>query len=82
MSHQIRTQTKFEDHSTERDKERGSRFWSTAEIMTTTWFVVETCVDVRETVEIRRWITTSIEDASEVRRSQAPYRWGRVFDCI
>jgi len=62
--------------------ERGSRFWSTAEIMTPTWFVVEVRSQRLDTDETRRWITTSIYDAIQIQENGKPYMWAQIFVCL
>lgn len=62
--------------------ERGSRFWSAAELMTPTWFVIEACVNVSGRNEVRQWLTPSIELAVQIQRSSQPYTWTRIFACI
>lgn len=74
----IRTATGHEQTS----KERGSRFWAAAEILSTTWFIAETCVEVAGRREIRQWVTTSIHQAALIRHSMEVHCWARIFACI
>lgn len=82
MRHQIRTILRHEDTSSSSDKERGSRYWAAAEVMSSTWFVVETCIEVSGKNEIQRWVTMSISDAAQIQRSQEPYAWSHIFVCL
>lgn len=82
MRYQIRTVLKQEDMSSSPDKERGSRYWSAAEIGSSTWFVVETRVEEWETTKTQRWVTTSIREAVRIQRSQVPYTWSRIYICL
>lgn len=82
MPQQIRTLVRHEDVSPSVDKERGSRYWSAAEIMSSVWFVVEASVEVSGRFELRRWVTTSIGEAAQIQRGQDPFNWSRVFVCM
>lgn len=62
--------------------ERGSRFWSTAEIMTPTWFVVEVSCQHLDSAEIRRWVTASFHDATQIQQSCRPYLWAQIYVCL
>ena len=73
---------RHEDSSPDLDKERGSRYWSAAELLSSTWFVVETCIEVSGVNEIRRWVTTSISDAANLQDSQRPFIWSQIFVCL
>ena len=61
--------------------ERGSRFWSTMEIMTPSWFVVEVCSD-EVVAEIRRWVTASIYDAAQIQENCKPFKWAQIYVCL
>lgn len=61
--------------------ERGSRFWSTVEIMTPSWFVVEVCSDEVE-AETRRWITASIYEAAQIHENCKPFKWAQIYVCL
>ena len=82
MPKSIRTLVRHEDSSPDLDKERGSRYWSAAELLSSTWFVVETCIEVSGVNEIRRWVTTSISDAANLQDSQRPFIWSQIFVCL
>ena len=82
MRGQIRTVLSQEDKSDTNDKERGSRYWTAAEIQTSTWFVVETCFEQLGENVIQRWITTSIHDAVAFEREMAPFNWSHIFVCL
>lgn len=74
----IRTTTRHERTT----KERGSRFWQAAELLSSTWFIAETCVEVSGEREIRQWVTTSIHQAALIQHSMEPHIWARIFACI
>jgi hypothetical protein len=61
--------------------ERGSRFWSTVEILTPSWFVVEVCSD-EVVAETRRWVTASIHEAALIQESCKPFKWAQIFVCL
>ena len=82
MHQSLRTLVRHEDLSQSRDKERGFRYWSAAEVLSSTWFVLETCIDVCGVNEIRRWVTTSIGDAAQLQRSQGPFIWSQIYVCL
>ncbi|MDR3453168.1 MAG: hypothetical protein P4L96_10245 [Rhodoferax sp.] len=82
MPHQIRTTLRHEDTSEALYKERGSRYWTAAELLAPTWFVVETCIEISGVNEIRRWVTTSIREATQIQLGQAPFIWSQIFVCI
>lgn len=63
-------------------KERGSRFWVAAELLSTTWFVAETCVEASGKYEVQQWVTPSINQAVDIQRSFEPYNWGHIFVCM
>lgn len=82
MSHQIRTLVRHEDTTEGAYKERGSRYWTAAELLAPTWFVVETCIEISGVNEIRRWVTTSIGEAARIQRGQDPFVWSQIFVCL
>ena len=82
MRNQIRTILRHEDSSPDLDKERGSRYWSAAELLSSTWFVIETYIEVSGVNEIRRWVTTSIGEAAQIQRSQGPFIWSQIYACL
>ena len=82
MPQSLRTLVRHEDLSQNRDKERGSRYWSAVEILASTWFVLETCIDVGGVNEIRRWVTTSIGEAANLQRSQGSFIWSQIYVCL
>lgn len=82
MQSKIRTIIKHEETSSRPDKKRGSRYWAAAEIMSATWFFIETCIEEAEGNEIKRWVTTSIREAVEIQRCHQPYEWSRIFVCL
>lgn len=64
------------------NSERGSRFWVAAELLDTTWFLLETCVNVSGRNEIRQWVTPSINRAVEIKNSMEPCQWCHIFVCL
>lgn len=82
MQSQIRTVLKHEHTSSSPDKERGSRYWTAAEVMSPTWFVIETCIKEAGGNEIKRWVTTSIGEAAQVQRNQEPFIWSQIYVCL
>ena len=82
MQSHIRTVLKHEHTPTTQDKERGSRYWAAVEVLSQTWFVVETCIEEAEKNEIKRWITTSIREAVQIQRSLEPFIWSQIYVCL
>ena len=82
MQSQIRTVLKHEHTSSSPEKERGSRYWAAAEIMSSTWFVIETCIEEAGRNEIKRWVTTSIGEAVLIQHSQRPFIWSQIYVCL
>ena len=81
MEYELRTLARNEDKSYDRLKERGVKFWSTVEIETATWFVIEALVEIPTGYKHRRWLTTSVDAVSRV-QWQEKFHWCRVFLCI
>jgi len=75
----IRTTLKHEAVAPGPEHERGSRFWSSAEVMASTWFVIETCIEGPQKNEIKRYIATSIHHAAQILQSQEPCVWSNIF---
>lgn len=82
MPYQIRTTLRHEDAAQDLGRERGSRYWTAAEVLSSTWFLVETCVEVSGVNEIKRWVTTSIGEAAKIQRGQEPFVWSQIFVCM
>lgn len=82
MPYQIRTLVRHEDTTEGPYKERGSRYWTAAELLSSTWFVVESCIEISGVNEIRRWVTTSIREATQIQLRQAPFIWSQIFVCL
>jgi hypothetical protein len=78
----IRTTLKHEASAPGPDPERGSRYWLAAEIMSSTWFVIEACTERAGRNEIQRWVTTSIREAARLQHSQEPFVWSNIFVCL
>lgn len=49
--------------------ERGSRYWTTVELISPAWFVVEVDDGTPNHAESRRWLTPSVWDAVHLRRN-------------
>lgn len=78
MSLQLRTLLSNEDTYPHPDKERGSRYWRAVEVLSSTWFLVESQNDVG----VRRWMTASITEAAYIQKTLEPSRWSRIFICL
>ena len=78
----IRTTLKHEASAPGTDPERGSRYWLAAEIMSSTWFVIEACTERAGKNEIQRWVTTSIREAARLQHSHDPSVWSHIFICL
>jgi hypothetical protein len=57
---------------------RGVRLWRSAEISSSVWFLVEACVDQRENIEVRQFVTTDVCEAFQIEFSMRSCRWSRV----
>ena len=82
MQSHIRTVLKHEHTPNTQDKERGSRYWAAVEVLSQTWFVVETCIKEAGENEIKRWITTSIREAVQIQRTLEPFIWSQIYVCL
>lgn len=82
MPNQIRTLLRDEYPAQGISKERGSRYWTAAEVSAPIWFVVESCIEVSEKFEIQRWVTTSIQHAASIQRGFEPSVWSQIFVCM
>ena len=80
MSNQIRTLVQDERTLGPNQKVRGARHWSAAEVLTSTWFFVESCIEGERSIQ--RWVTTSILEATKIRRALEPSTWARIFICM
>jgi hypothetical protein len=80
MSNQIRTLIQDERTLGPNLKVRGARHWSAAEVLSSTWFFVESCVEGEGSIQ--RWVTTSILEATKIKRALEPSTWARIFICI
>lgn len=80
--HQIRTVLKHECPPPPVNKGRGSRYWSAAEILSSTWYVVESCVEAETKNQVNRWMTTSIKEAIQIQRTQGLCYWSHIFVCL
>lgn len=82
MQYQIRTVLSHENKLSGSSKERGSRFWSAAEVSSPVWFIVECCVEIAGRSEIKRWVTTSVHHAASIERSISPRLWSQIIVCV
>lgn len=82
MTFLIRTVLKHEVTAPAPNKQpRTFRYWRKVELMSEIWFLVEAVVDADGDSEIRRFITTSIEDAAAIEEDLQPY-WCNVYVCL
>jgi len=79
MSNQIRTLVHDERTLGPNQRVRGARHWSAAEVLSSTWFFVESCVHGEDSIQ--RWITTSISEATKIKKALEPSTWARIFIC-
>jgi hypothetical protein len=79
MRSQIRTLLQHERVTGTADKQRGARFWVAAELLSSTFFVVEVCSEYTSTTEVQRWVTTSIREAVRVEDWLTPNKWSRIY---
>lgn len=82
MQQQMRTSLLHERTSSASPDESGSRYWIAAQLLSTTWFVAETCVEVSGANETLQWVTPSIRYAVCLQQSLRPYIWGRIYICV
>lgn len=80
MPNQIRTLLRHERAMEAPRKDRGARHWSAAQVLTSTWYFVECCKDYE--LDLQRWVTTSIEEATDIHRSLGTSRWVRIYICL
>jgi hypothetical protein len=83
MKYQIRTLAKHEDQDSNREQNGDAMFWSTCEIESPAWFVMEAAISLGPSEgQVRRWVTTSVEAIVTVRRDLSEVLWCRVFACL
>lgn len=70
--------TLLKDQSLQDEDERGVRSWRSAELVAEDWFLVERCVQSPEGLDIRRWISTSIEDCRRLLHAEN-CQWSRLL---
>jgi hypothetical protein len=80
MSNQLRTLLRHERSPVPPGIDRGARHWSAIQVMSSTWFFVESCEEFEG--EIQRWVTASIREAVNIQKGLAPARWARIFVCL
>jgi hypothetical protein len=80
MSNQIRTLVQDERTLGPNQKVRGARHWSAAEVLSSTWFFVESCIEGEGSIQ--RWVTTSMSEATKIKRALEPSTWARIFICM
>ena len=73
--------TMLEDENT-RISERGARFWKAAEIVESTWFLVEVGDIGAQVGTTERWLTTSIQEAVGLSREFSNRSWTRIYICL
>jgi hypothetical protein len=73
--------TMLEDENT-RISERGARFWKAAEILESTWFLVEVGDIGAQVATTERWLTTSIQEAVNLNRELSNRSWTRIYICL
>lgn len=64
-------------HEVTRIAERGARFWDSAEIRASTWYLVEGCSE--DGTDFHRWVTTSIRRAAALQRELPTNSGTRIF---
>ena len=79
MNSHLRTFRVNEGPRPDKDKARGARYWSAVEILSSTWFLV---ASENDDVGVRRWMTTSIFEASRIQKTLEPSRWSRIYICL
>ena len=75
----IRTALKNEVVLDDVARERGSRYWSSVELPSDSWFVVEVCIYGPTSKEIKHFIALSIDDAKRIQQREEWVRWTQVF---
>ncbi|MGE5451410.1 MAG: hypothetical protein ACM3VZ_06130 [Acidobacteriota bacterium] len=60
-------------------RERGCRFWSSVELPSESWFVVEVCIDGPTSKVIKHFIALSIDDVKRIQQGEEQVRWTQVF---
>jgi hypothetical protein len=80
MSNQLRTLLRHERSPVPPGIDRGARHWTAIQVMTSTWFFVESCEEYGG--EIQRWVTASIREAVNIQKALTPSRWARIFVCL
>lgn len=79
MSSKLRTLLQDEHIPPADERGRGIRYWSAVQLMSPTWFFVES-VDTGNGY-VRRWITTSMVEAANIQRGLEPVKSARIFVC-
>lgn len=80
MSNQLRTLLRHERTPPPDERERGVRQWSAVQLLSPTWFFVES-FDAGDG-GMQRWITASMVEAANIQRGLEPAKWARIFVCL
>lgn len=78
----FRTLAKNELREQSQNGTRGSRFWSSAEILTPTWYVLEACTEHVDKTQVRTWVTSTFYEATQVQRNLGDFLWAHIFVCL
>lgn len=78
MASRCAVRTLLRDLTHEDGEERGVRSWRAAELVGDSWFVVEQCIDVNGTLEVRQWVVTAFQEWGRMLASEA-IQWSRVL---
>ena len=80
MSSKLRTLLRHERTPPFEERGRGERHWSAVQLLSPTWFFVESS-DIGDG-HVHRWITTSMVEAANIQRGLEPVKWARIFVCL
>lgn len=78
MASRCAVRTLLRDLTHEDEEERGVRNWRAAELVGDAWFVIEHCIDVDGTLEVRQWVVTAVQEWGRMLASEA-IQWSRVL---
>ena len=70
--------TSLKDQVVGADDERGARAWRSAELVAEEWFLVERCTNCGGEMQLRRWISTSIQECGRL-LGAAGAQWSRLM---
>lgn len=80
MSRQLQTLLRHERTPPANERERGVRQWSAVQLLSPTWFFVES-FDLGDG-RAQRWITASMIEAANIQRGLEPAKSARIFVCL